>query len=229
MIMDDKGALSKLYSRRFPESQRNRKREVWKELIDGFFQREVNAAGAGRVLEIASGYGEFISQITSTEKFALDLNPDAASFVGSGVSFFCESSEKLRVLGLTELDVVFISNYLEHLESKAALEELLGEIHHGLRADGKLIIMGPNLRYLPGEYWDFYDHHLGLTHLSLSEILELKGFVLERVIPRFMPYTASSGLPSHPLLVRLYLRFPLAWRILGKQFLVIATKREVAD
>jgi SAM-dependent methyltransferase len=224
--MDDKNALSKLYSRRFPESQRERRRLIWKELIDGVFQSEVNAVGGGRVLEIASGYGEFISQIKSAERFALDLNPDSENFVGSGVSFFCESSDRLDSLGLTQLDVVFMSNYLEHLASKASLEKLLDSISRSLRLNGKLIILGPNLRYLPGEYWDYYDHHLGLTHLSLSEILELKGFALERVIPKFLPYTVNGSLPSHPLLVRLYLKFPLAWRILGKQFLVIASKRQ---
>jgi len=225
--MDDRSALSKLYSRRFPKSQRERRKRIWGELIDGFFQREIDSAGGGRVLEIASGYGEFISQIKSSERFAIDLNPDSATFVGSGVTFFCESSGRLDRLGLTRLDVVFMSNYLEHLDNKVALEKLLDVIHSSLRLNGKLIILGPNLRYLPGEYWDYYDHHLGLTHLSLSEILELKGFALERVIPKFLPYTANGSLPSHPLLVRLYLKFPLAWRILGKQFLIIATKQDV--
>ena len=29
--------------------------------------------------------------------------------------------------------------------------------------------MGPNIRYLAAEYWDFYDHYLPLSHLSLEE------------------------------------------------------------
>lgn len=225
--MDDKRDLSNLYSRRFPESARVRRREIWKELIDGFFQNEVDSAGGGNILEIASGYGEFISQIKGREKFALDLNPDSAGFVGKEVSFYCQSSQDIKSLGLKNLNVVFISNFLEHLRSKADLEELLDGIYSCLGAEGKLIILGPNLRYLAGKYWDFYDHHLGLTHLSLSEILELKGFYLKRVIPKFLPYTASGSIPTHPLLVRIYLKFPLAWRILGKQFLIIASKKIV--
>ncbi|CAN1486206.1 AdoMet_MTases domain containing protein [Microbacteriaceae bacterium] len=227
--MDDKSALSKLYIRRFPASKRENKKKIWKVLIDGYFQKEVDSAGGGKVLEIASGYGEFISQINGREKFAVDLNPDAAAFVGEEVSFFCQSSRNLDSLGLKDLNVVFISNFLEHLESKSDLEELLDSIHSCLVSGGKLIILGPNLRYLPGEYWDFYDHRLGLTHLSLSEILELKGFALDRVIPKFLPYSVNGRLPSHPLLVRLYLWFPLAWRILGRQFLVIASKEIVAN
>jgi SAM-dependent methyltransferase len=227
--MDDKSALSKLYIRRFPTSKRERKRRIWRVLIDGYFQKEIDSAGGGKVLEIASGYGEFISQIKSSERFALDLNPDAADFAGPGVSFYCESSRKLGSLGIKDLNVVFISNYLEHLDSKATLEELLDEVYDCLGPDGRLIILGPNLRYLPGAYWDFYDHRLGLTHLSLSEILELKGFTLERVIPKFLPYSVNGRLPSHPLLVQVYLKFPPVWKVMGKQFLLIATKRAVGN
>jgi len=226
--MEDKGYLSKLYQMRFPVSQMETKKRLWKELVDGFFQREINSPN-GRILEIAPGYGEFISQIEGVEKFAIDLNPDAANFVGPEVTFFCESALNIRSLGLRNLDVVFVSNFLEHLGSKADLEQLLDGIHECLGLDGKLIILGPNLRYLPGEYWDFYDHHLGLTHLSLSEVLKLKGFTLELVIPRFLPYTVNGSLPSHPLLVRLYLKIPIAWKLLGKQFLVIARKRVLYD
>ena len=44
------------------------------------------------------------------------------------------------------------------------------------------------------------------------------------VLPRFLPYTTKSRLPQHPLLVRLYLRVPLAQRLLGKQAWVVAVK-----
>ena len=63
------------------------------------------------------------------------------------------------------------------------------------------MIMGPNLRYLPGEYWDFYDHHLGLTHASLCEILAIKGFQIERCVDRFLPYT-TQGANAHASVAR---------------------------
>jgi hypothetical protein len=46
--------------------------------------------------------------------------------------------------------------------------------------------------------------------------------VIERLIPRFLPFTTKSALPQHPLLVRAYLAFRPAWRLLGGQFLVVA-------
>ncbi|MEM2365052.1 MAG: class I SAM-dependent methyltransferase [Candidatus Bathyarchaeia archaeon] len=41
---------------------------------------------------------------------------------------------------------------------------------------------------------------------------------------RFLPYTTKSGFPKSPALVRLYLMFPPAWRIFGKQMLVCARR-----
>jgi hypothetical protein len=82
--------------------------------------------------------------------------------------------------------------------------------------------MGPNIRYAYAEYWDFYDHYLPLSHLSLEEGLVQAGFDIERVIPRFLPYSTRSALPKATFFVRAYLAFPLAWRFLGKQFLCVA-------
>jgi hypothetical protein len=37
-------------------------------------------------------------------------------------------------------------------------------------------------------------------------------------LPRFLPYSFTGRLPPSPALTRQYLRNPLAWRMLGKQF-----------
>jgi hypothetical protein len=84
--------------------------------------------------------------------------------------------------------------------------------------------MGPNIRYLAAEYWDFYDHYLPLSHLSLEEGLIQAGYDVHQIIPRFLPYTTRSILPQHPMLIQLYLKLPIVWRILGKQFLLVARK-----
>ena len=41
-------------------------------------------------------------------------------------------------------------------------------------------------------------------------------------MPRFLPYTTKSRLPQSAWLVRAYLRFPPAWRLLGGQTLLVA-------
>ncbi len=98
------------------------------------------------------------------------------------------------------------------------------ETHRILKSGGKIIVLQPNIRFLPGEYWDFFDHHTPLTDRSLVEGLQLAGFTPNVVYPRFLPYTTKSRLPKATFFVRLYLRVPLAWRVLGKQALVVATK-----
>jgi SAM-dependent methyltransferase len=122
------------------------------------------------------------------------------------------------------LGLVFTSNFFEHLPDKASLAATLLEARRCLRPGGRLVALGPNIKYLAGPYWDFWDHYLPLTEASLAEGLQTAGFRLERVIPRFLPFTMAHG-PRYPLmLLRLYLRFPLAWRLFGRQFLVVATK-----
>jgi hypothetical protein len=58
----------------------------------------------------------------------------------------------------------------------------------------------------------------------MVEAMEVAGFQRELVVPRFLPFTMSDRVPHGPLLVRLYLAFPLAHRLWGKQFLVMARK-----
>ena len=41
---------------------------------------------------------------------------------------------------------------------------------------------------------------------------------------RYLPYPSAAILPPSPALTRTYLRMPLAWKLLGKQFLVIGRK-----
>jgi hypothetical protein len=82
--------------------------------------------------------------------------------------------------------------------------------------------MGPNIRCLHGRYWDFWDHHLALSDLSLAEGLGVHGFDVERRIARFLPYT-MVGAPRFPMFfLRAYLRCPMAWGVLGRQFLIVA-------
>jgi len=86
--------------------------------------------------------------------------------------------------------------------------------------------MGPNIRYLAADYWDFYDYYLPLSHLSLEEG-GCSRTMKSSASARFLPYTTRSPLPQHPSFVALYLAVPLAWRIFGKQFLVVARKAAV--
>lgn len=214
--------LSELYKIRFPTQELERKNAIWKVICEDYLQRFVRPEDT--VVDIACGYGEFLNNVRAARKIAIDLNPDASRYLQPGVAFHLRGATELGSVVNGEADVVFTSNFLEHLPDKKTLDVFLEQVMIALKPGATYVILGPNLRYLPGEYWDFYDHHLGLTHLSLCEALQLHGFEVEKCIDRFLPYTTQGALPTHPALVKAYLKMPFAWRFFGKQFLIVARK-----
>ncbi len=52
----------------------------------------------------------------------------------------------------------------------------------------------------------------------------MTGYTVEEAIARFLPYTMSQGLRPPVWSVALYLKARFAWRLFGRQFLVIARK-----
>jgi SAM-dependent methyltransferase len=213
--------LQKIYKRRFGETAAYRNL-VWQELTNVFFNRWVGPKDA--VLDLGCGYGEFINNIRATKKWAMDLNPEAPKHLAGEVTFLHQDCSSPWPLPEGSLDSVFTSNFFEHLPDKDCLKRTIRQILRCLKPGGRLIALGPNIKFLPGQYWDFFDHHVALTELSLAEALEVEGFAMEQVTPRFLPYTLVNS-PQYPLfLLRLYLMFPQWWWIKGRQFLVIASK-----
>ncbi len=214
--------LESQYARRF-DAQAQYRNAVWLVLTSRFFQRYVNPGD--RILDLGCGYGQFINHIVAREKYAMDLNPQSRSALAHGVAFFEQDCSQPWPLQDASLDVVFTSNFLEHLPSKAAIEATLAQARRCLRPGGRLIALGPNIRFTAGTYWDFWDHHVALSDRSLGEILELGDFTIDQSIERFLPYTMAKKRPPPVAFVRWYLRMPFAWRVFGHQFLIVATKR----
>jgi SAM-dependent methyltransferase len=214
--------LSAIYRDRFEKTGLDKRDQVWRVLCRHFFNQRIPPTAT--VLDLACGYGEFINNINAARKMAVDLNADASKHLAEGVEFKRLAAIELDALGSEVVDVVFTSNFLEHLRSKAECDKVFANVRKILRANGQFIVMGPNIRYAYREYWDFYDHYLPLSHLSLAEGLRLAGFQIAENIPRFLPYTMTNSIPTNGLLVRGYLSLPFVWRLLGKQFLVTAVR-----
>jgi len=220
--MANSDTLREQYSRRF-EGSRDYRDRVWRALLRSRLQALVGADKD--VLDLGCGWGEFIRNVRARARFAMDLNPDAARFAGDDVRFVEHDCTRPWPLRAGSLDVVFSSNFIEHLPDKEAIGATLQQARRCLRAGGRIILLGPNIRYVGGAYWDFWDHHVPVTDRALAEALELRGFEVERVVPRFLPYTMSDGRRVPIFLVRLYLALPLFWPLLGRQFLIVARAR----
>ena len=214
--------VPKLYRKRFSTIEYEQKNQLWRILCEHFFQKYVHPSDA--VLDVGAGYCEFINHINCRHKIALDSNEETKLYADKAVQVIQASSSNMSMLPDASVDTAFTSNFLEHLPDKEELLMSLTEIYRVLRRGGRILILQPNIRFLHGEYWDFLDHHIPLTDRTLVEALELTGFQVTEVRPRFLPFTTKSRLPQHAWLIRLYLLIPPAQWLLGKQTWIVAVK-----
>jgi SAM-dependent methyltransferase len=213
----------RIYRNRFPREVLARRAATWKILCDSWFSRYIPADG--RVLEVAAGYCEFINNIAAKERVAVDLNPETRYHAGPGVIFHEIAAERLDdVVPADHFDAAFMSNFLEHCRTREQVLDVFRAVRGALRPGGRILVLGPNFRRCPRDYYDYFDHHLPLTEKSVSEALRLAGYEVELAWPSTLPYTFRSRLPSWPWLVRVYLKLPLLWRVFGAQFFIAARR-----
>lgn len=210
--------LRALYTHRFSGDGEMRG-DLWEVLCRDWFQRWIPTDAT--VLDIAAGHCEFINNITAGRRLAVDLNPGITEYAAAGVEARVAASDELPFED-SSVDRVFISNFFEHV-SRDVIVSTLQEARRVLRADGKLLVLQPNVRYCAKDYWMFLDHITPVDDRALVEAFAACGFNVELNIPRFLPYTTKSRLPSGRALVRLYLKLPIAWRLFGAQAFMVGT------
>lgn len=216
--------LAAIYRNRFDERELSNKRTLWGVLVRDFFQSYVPPSGT--VVDLGAGSCEFINEVRAAQRIAVDLNPDTATFADPEVTVHTTRSDRMGMLADGSVDTVFTSNFFEHLATKSDLMSTLTECRRVTRPGGLIVVLMPNIRYLPGRYWDYLDHHLPLTHLSVAEALELSGYDIDEQVGRFLPYTVKDAkFTVRPIMVRAYLRLPLVWRLFGRQMLVVGRAR----
>lgn len=218
--------LEKLYSQRFTELKEYRNK-VWQIIYSEFLFKYVPESST--VLDLGAGWGEFINNVIATKKIAMDLNPTTEEHLLSGITFLHQDCSKQWKVESDSIDIIFTSNFIEHLSDKSSVENALSEAYRCLKKDGKIICIGPNIKYCQGVYWDFWDHHIPITDMSCSEMLRMQGFRIEQSIPRFLPYSMSTGSNPPLFVVKLYLRLPFLWRFFGKQFLIVGIKTKTSS
>jgi hypothetical protein len=172
------------------------------------------------VLDPGAGRCEFRNAIPAAERWAVDML-DCGEFRGSGVKAMSGSILDVQ-LPVGHFDGAFVSNLLEHLPTQDAIGSTLSRLWAWMEPHGRVAILGPNFKYCAEDYFDCADHTLALTHVAVAEHLHAAGFAVGAVVPRFLPYSFRGQLPPSPTLTRAYLRIPVLWPLLGKQFLVLA-------
>lgn len=214
--------IERIYRYRFPDKDRRAKERIWKVLCQDYFQKYVKDTDT--VLDLACGFGEFIRFIKARRKIAVDINPDVESCLPPDIEFHLQQATNMSFIPSESIDVCFVSNFFEHLPSKDVMDSVLNEILRVLRKGAILVALQPNIKYSLGDYWDYYDHYIPLTHLSCAEAFIKNGFIVIEQVSRFLPFTTTSYIPKHPLLVAIYLKVRPAWRLLGRQFLIVGRK-----
>ena len=215
---DPHDILQRLYRRRFSPDDLKEMESVWGVLVSEFFQKRIDPAST--VVDVGAGACLFINAVRAARRIAVDANADLPRHAAPGVETVVTSDLRLRELPDETADCVFLSNFLEHLDDYMAALTLLSAAHRVLRARGSLMVLQPNFRLVPRRYFDFIDHRLILTDVSLVEALEVTGFRIEEKRVRFLPFTSKSRLPKPPWLVSLYLRLrPVQWFLGGQTYL----------
>lgn len=206
----------KYFSSRFRFDRR--RTTVWKS-IAGYLQSEISPDSV--ILDIGAGYCDFINNIKAEEKHALDIE-DIKKFANKDVIVHIQSCKNLKNFDSEYFDVVFSSNFFEHL-FKEEFEKVLYEINRIMKKRGRLIIIQPNFKYSYREYFDDYTHVLIFTEIGLCDALRSAGFSILKCTPRFLPFSMKSRLPKLRIFVDLYLRLPI--KPFAKQMLIIAQKK----
>jgi SAM-dependent methyltransferase len=194
-----------------------RRGAVWRALWRHVFRHRISADAC--VLDLGSGYGDFINSVTARRRIAVDVWPGLPNHVAPDVETHITSVTDLKGIADDSVDFAFASNLFEHLP-QAAFVAALGEIARTLSPRGTLTLLQPNYRYAYREYFDDYTHVAVYSHISLADFLTAHGWKIVEVQPRFLPLTVKSNLPIWSPLIAAYLRSPI--KPLAKQMLVVA-------
>ncbi|MCL2583662.1 MAG: class I SAM-dependent methyltransferase [Streptosporangiales bacterium] len=209
----------KLYAYRFRDVDQASREAVWREIAGYIYTR---LGSPKSVLDPAAGRGEFIKCVPAEDRWGVDL-VSQGDLESAGVKMIIADIMDAE-LPVGHFDGVFVSNFLEHLPDQNAVAAFLAKLRDSMAPGGRIAIMGPNFKYCAKEYFDCADHTVILSHVGLSEHLHAAGFEVDSMHPRFLPYSFRGLLPPSAALTRQYLNMPMAWKVMGKQFLAIASK-----
>lgn len=210
----------RIYEYRFKGIDRDKKLSTWKIIAEFIYKKLGNPSS---IIDPAAGDCEFINQVPGNERWAVDMGEHTQRAAKPGIKVVIGNNLEVE-LPENYFEGVYVSNFLEHLHSQEEVAHFLGRMFTIMKPGGRIAIMGPNFKYCSKNYFDFADHTVILTELGLAEHLYGAGFEIEEIHPKFLPLSFRGRIPVTDFLVKLYFQMPFAWKIMGKQFLLIAKK-----
>jgi SAM-dependent methyltransferase len=190
---------------------------LWKALWNFYFRHHITLEDT--VLDIGCGYGNFINNVESKNRIAIDKWPDFKKYLDPEVQAIVGDIIDIKCIDDSSIDFAFASNVFEHI-SQTQLSEFLTSLKRKLSSRGQLVILQPNYRYCASEYFDDYTHISIWSHVSLKNFLIANGYNVTLILPRFLPLTIKSRFPVIPQLIAMYLKSP--FKPFGKQMLLFA-------
>ncbi len=197
-----------------PHAQRSK---VWKHICR-YLERWISAED--RVLDLGAGRCDFANAVTASTVTAMDVDEVVIEAAGPGVTALVGDSTDLSRFDRDSFDCIVASNLLEHLGRPDA-ERLLSEARRVLSPHGRLVLIQPNFRLNPAEYFDDYTHVTVYSDRSLSDLLVASGWRIEHRAARFLPLSMKSRGSRLTFLVPWYLRSPI--KPFAGQMLLVAT------
>jgi SAM-dependent methyltransferase len=191
---------------------------VWRHIC-AYLQRWI--APTDDVLELGAGWCDFANAVTARTVTAMDIDAVVVKAARPGVTAVVGDCTDLSRFDDESFDDVLASNLLEHLDRPTG-ETLLAEASRVLRPGGRLLLIQPNFRLNPNEYFDDYTHVSIYTDRSLRDLLTASGWDVRHVAARFLPLTMKSRVSGLTFLVPWYLRSPI--KPLAGQMLVVAIR-----
>jgi hypothetical protein len=124
VVKDEAATIQSLYQTRFASSKAYRDK-IWTILCRSFFQKYIPKTA--EIIDLGSGWGEFSNNIECKKKYAMDLNPASKSHLSPDIVFIQQDCSEKWPFDADTFDVVFTSNFIEHLFDKPSIERTVAE------------------------------------------------------------------------------------------------------
>lgn len=198
------------------------KKQAWQDIVD-YLEINNRVPEFESVVDLGAGNCEFINAVKAPRRYAVDLGVGVRN-ADKEVHVMQESwSQALNRFENESIDLVFSSNFMEHLQSKEEAYGCVNAVKRVLKKGGAFVNIIPDFKLLGPTYFDEWTHYIPITNRSWLDLLKHHDFKIVRNEPRFLPYTAR-GMPFNTGLFRIYLRSNILKHVMGKQFLTWAVK-----